>query len=147
MAKLFPIYCAQYHPTVKIKFGTNENRFNNIKRVRSGDSAAGFGFAVEFHTITSSMTLSIGLNIMPLKDDAVFQQNTTGGVKSSNMSGGTLFVEYVPKTNLGMRGTYNAAMNSNRSIFNGIDCRADASKLKFGPHSVREIGHTYGSLD
>ena len=124
------------------------------------DSATAIGFAGEYYTNNSEMTLSLGMNFLFYHDNAAFAQYVEdywGDIdyEESDASAMTLFVEYGPKYRFGqdnlsfvvVRGGANAVFFSERAISGCRNCYSEDIDIDGGVYGVLGIGRTLGSLD
>lgn len=119
------------------------------------DSATALGFAAERYTNTSDMTLSLGLNVLLLRDANEFYQDTSGGTKTSDASGASLFAEYGPKYRFGAQGDnhfvtrlgYSWLVTASRDIANCRNCYSEDIELDGGLYGVLGVGKRFGGAE
>lgn len=119
------------------------------------DSTFVLGAAAERFTNDSDFTLSFGLDVLFLKDQAGFTNLTTDGEKSSSASGGMLFAEYGPKLPFGendehffdVRGGYSISLGASRSISYCSGCDSEDIDIEGGAYGILGVGHTFTSFD
>ena len=118
-------------------------------------SAWVIGAAAEHYSSNSSLTFVIGLDLIGYDDNAGFRQNTTGGRKKSNASGGLGYVEFGPKVNFGQsddnyfvaHAGLSAMFSSERSIDYCSDCYSESIDVNGGFYGVLGVGHTFNNFD
>lgn len=124
------------------------------------ESAMAVGFAGEYYTNTSEMTLSLGASFLFYHDNATFAQYVEdywGDIdyEESDASAITLFAEYGPKYRFGadnlsfvvVRGGGTAVLASERSISGCSNCYSEDIDIEGGIYGVVGIGRTLGALD
>lgn len=124
------------------------------------DNATAIGFAAEYYTNTSEMTLSLGMDFLFYRDNAAFTQYVEdywGDVdyEESDANAITVFAEYGPKYRFGpgnssfvvIRGGGTAVLFSERSISNCRNCYHEDIDIEGGLYGVLGVGHTLGIFD
>ena len=125
------------------------------KTQKVDDSTFVWGAAAERYTNDSDFTLSLGLDILFLKDKAGFTNNTNKGEKSSSASGGMFFAEYGPKIHFGdnkahffdARAGYSVSLGASRSISYCDGCDSEDINIDGGAYGILGIGHAFNSFD
>ncbi len=123
-------------------------------------TATALGFAGEYYTNTSEMTLSLGMNVLLYNDNDEFVQYVhdywgDSSYEKSDASGLMLFAEYGPKYRVGadnlsflvVRGGVSAIVASERSISDCRNCYSEDIDINGGVYGVLGVGRTLGSLD
>jgi hypothetical protein len=118
-------------------------------------SAWVFGAAAERYSSDSILTFVIGLDLISYDDYAEFRQNTTGGRKKSNASGGLGYIEFGPKVDFGKNNDnyfvahagLSAMFSSSRSIDYCSDCYSESIDVNGGFYGVLGVGHTFNNFD
>jgi hypothetical protein len=124
------------------------------------ETATAIGFAGEYYTNTSEMTLSLGANLLFYRDNAAFVQYVEDywgydSYEESDANAITIFAEYGPKYRFGadnlsfvvVRGGGTAVLFSERSISGCSNCYSEDIDIQGGIYGVLGIGRTLGALD
>lgn len=124
------------------------------------ETATALGFAGEYYTNRSEMTLSLGLNVLLYNDNDEFVQYVRDywgdhSYEESDASALMLFAEYGPKYRFGtdnlsfvvVRGGASAILGSERSISDCSNCYSEDIDINGGVYGVLGVGRTLGSLD
>lgn len=124
------------------------------------DSAVALGFAGEYYSDQSEMTLSLGMSALLYNDNDEFSQYVRDswgyyGTSESEASALMLFAEYGPKYRLGadhlgfavVRIGASGILGSERSIPNCSNCYSEDIDIEGGVYGVIGVGRTLGSFD